>query len=70
MTVPQFADVIAPVPTTHNPTMFFIVSLVALIFNAGLAIYQFKKIHDLKLNPLKDEVFADTKAYKEVIDNN
>ena len=70
MTVPQFADVIAPVPTTHNPTMFFIVSLLALVFNAGLAIYQFKKIHDNKLNPLKDEVFTDTKAYKEVIDNN
>ena len=70
MTVPQFADVIAPVPTTHNPIMFFIVSLIALVFNAGLAIYQFKKIHDQKLNPLRNEVFSDTKAYKEVVENN
>ena len=30
MTVPQFADVLAPIPTTHNPAAFFAVSLLAL----------------------------------------
>lgn len=70
MTVPQFADRIAPVPTTHNPTAFFIVSLVALIANAVLAIYQFNKIRKNKINPLKDEIYTDTKAYKQVVEEN
>ncbi len=70
MTVPSFADRIAPVPTTHNPTAFFIVSLVALITNAALAVYQFNKIRKNRLNPLKDEIFVETKAYKHVIEEN
>ncbi|MFT5760818.1 MAG: hypothetical protein ACI9LM_005605 [Alteromonadaceae bacterium] len=70
MTVPQFADRIAPVPTTHDPKAFFIVSLVALLANIALVVYQFNKIRKLKLNPLKDEIFTDTAAYKLVIKEN
>ena len=54
MTVPQFADVLAPIPTTHNPTAFFVVSLIALASNVALAAYQLYRIRKLKLNPLKD----------------
>lgn len=70
MTVPSFADRLAPVPTTHNPTAFFIVSLVSLIVNAAVAGYQINKIIKKKLNPLKDEIYIDTKAYKQVIKEN
>ena len=70
MTIPSFADRIAPVPTTHDPKAFFAVSLVALLSNAALAVYQFAKIRRLKLNPLKDELFSDTKAYKAVVAEN
>ena len=70
MTVPSFADRIAPVPTTHNPTAFFIVSFVALIANVALAVYQFNKIRKNRLNPLKDEIFTETEAYKRVIAEN
>ncbi|MCJ8351522.1 DUF5692 family protein [Moritella sp.] len=72
MSVPQFADKIAPVPTTHDPKAFFIVSLVALLANVALVVYQFKKIRKrkLKLNPLKDEIYTDTAAYKLVIKEN
>lgn len=66
MTVPSFADRIAPVATTHNATMFFIVSLVSLMANAALAVYQFNKIKKNKLNPLKDEIFPETDVYKAV----
>ncbi len=66
MTVPQFADRIAPVATTHNPTAFFVVSLVSLVANAALAIYQFSKIRKNKLNPLKDEIYRQSNAYREV----
>ena len=51
MTIPQFADVLAPIPTTHNPTAFFVVSLLALASNAALAVYQFRKIRRPAPNP-------------------
>ena len=70
MTIPSFADRIAPVATTHNPKAFFTVSLLALIANAALAIYQFNKIRKNKLNPFKYEIFADSKAYSQVIAEN
>ncbi|OZI10934.1 hypothetical protein CEW92_14230 [Bacillaceae bacterium SAS-127] len=66
MTVPQFADVTAPVPTTHNPTAFFIVSFIALVANIALVVYQFNKIRKNKLNPLTAEIYTDTPAYKRV----
>ncbi len=67
MTVPQFADRIAPVPTTHNPKAFFVVSLLALLANVALAGYQFFRIYKLKLNPLKDEIYTNTRAYKKIV---
>lgn len=70
MTLPSFADRIAPVPTTHNKTTFFIVSFISLASNLSLAIYQFNKIRKNKLNPIKDEIYADTKVYKCVIKEN
>lgn len=70
MTIPSFVDRIAPVATTHNATAFFVMSLLALIANVALAVYQFYKIYKSKLNPLKDEIFVDTKAYKQVVADN
>jgi hypothetical protein len=67
MTVPTFADRLAPIPTTHNPTAFFAVSFLALASNVVLIGYQFYKIRKKKLNPLKDELYADTKAYERVM---
>lgn len=70
MTVPSFADRLAPIPTTHNPDAFFVVSLIALLSNVALFAYQFNKIRKKKLNPLKDEIYTDTKAYQKVLDEN
>lgn len=70
MTVPQFADKILPVPTTHNPKAFFIVSLISLLANLALFIYQYYKIFKLKLNPLKDKIYKDTKTYQKIVDEN
>lgn len=67
MTIPQFVDKIAPVPTTQYPQAFFMVSLIALIANLGLFIYQAVRIVKLKKNPLKDEIYNDTKTYKKVL---
>ncbi|MBS9767927.1 MAG: hypothetical protein KGV44_10370 [Flavobacteriaceae bacterium] len=67
MTFPQFADRIAPIPTTHNPNAFFAVSFVSLSVNVALFVYQIIKIRKQKLNPLKDEIYSDTETYKRVI---
>ena len=70
MTVPQFADKIAPVPTTHNPKAFFVVSFVALLANVALFVYQIIRIKKKKLNPLKDEIYEETKTYQKVLAEN
>jgi len=70
MTVPSFADRIAPVPTTHNPKAFFIVSLLALIANVSLAVYQFNRIRKNRLNPLRDEIYKNTAPYMKIVEEN
>ncbi len=70
MTIPSFADRIAPVPTTHNPAAFMLVSALALLANVALVAYQFTRIRKYRLNPLKDEIFVRTQAYQEVILDN
>lgn len=70
LTVPQFADRMALVKTTHDPRAFFVVSLVALLANVAVAAYQFKRIRDRRLDPLRDELYADTDSYRSVVDGN
>lgn len=70
MTVPSFADRIAPVPTSHNPTAFFILSLLALLSNAALFVYQLYRMRQRKLHPLKDEIYRDSTTYKKVVQEN
>lgn len=70
MTVPSFADRLAPVSTTHNPVAFFIVAFLSLSVNIIAVIYQFRIIISKKLNPLKDEVYVNTSAYKLVVSEN
>lgn len=70
MTVPQFADRIAPVFTTHNPTAFFAVSAVSLAANAAVAIWQLIQIRRRHLNPLTDEIYAETASYKSIVEEN
>lgn len=69
MALPQFYT-FAEIPTTHNPTAFFVVSLIALAANVALTAYQFHRIRTRNLNPLKDELYNDTKNYREVVEEN
>ena len=70
LTITVWPTTATPVPTTHNPTAFFIVSLLALVSNAGLFIYQVSVIIKKKKNPLKDELYVDTKHYKKIVTQN
>ena len=70
MTVPQFVDRLAPVHTTHNPTAFFAVSLLALLSNVALAVYQVYRMRRKNLHPLKDELYKETGAYQRIVAEN
>jgi hypothetical protein len=70
MTIPQFADKIAPVPTTHKPEAFFTISLIALLANLTLFAYQSVIIIKKKKNPFRDEVYAKTRIYQKVVAEN
>lgn len=71
MTIPTFADKIAPVPTTHNPKAFFIISFIALTANIALVIYHFNRVRKNKVALLQgEEVYKDTYAYQSVIREN
>ena len=70
LTVPQFVDRIAPVPTTHNPTAFFVVSALALAANVAVAVWQLVQIRRRHLNPLKDEIYSETASYRAIVEEN
>ncbi len=67
MTVPEFNTQMAPVHSTRSPKALFIVSILAFVLNLALFVFQTIRIRRHKLNPLKDELYTETKAYKSVV---
>jgi len=67
MSVPEFftAGKFA-VASSHNPDAYMFVSVISLVFNAGVAVYQIRTIAKTKRNPLKDELYTELKSYKEI----
>ena len=68
--MPQFADKIAPVPTTHDPKAFFTVSAIALLANFALFAYQIVRIRRKKINPFKNEIYTETNTYQKILSDN
>jgi hypothetical protein len=64
-TNPQFA-----VMSTHNPAAHYTISILALVFNIGVAAYQVYILIKKKKNPLKDELFTDHKSYRAIVAEN
>jgi len=52
------------VASTHSPAAYYTVSILALVFNVGVGIYQIITIVKTRKNPLKDNLYKDTKAYQ------
>ncbi|WP_430884388.1 DUF5692 family protein [Fusibacter sp. JL216-2] len=71
LTMPYFADTsIFAVKSSHSTTALIAVSALALASNVAVFIYQFRRVFKFKLNPLKDEIFTDLNAYKEIVEKN
>lgn len=67
LTLPYFADTsMFAVKSSHNTTALFAVSALALIANIAVFVYHFGRILKHKKNPLKDEIYTDLPAYKEI----
>ena len=56
--------------TTHNVAPMYILSILSIIANVGVLIYEIITIIKTKRNPLVEELYVDTKAYKEIITAN
>lgn len=68
-TIPTvFVNSVVTVHSSWNPAAMMLLSSITLIFNIGLLIYQVRKIMVNKYNPLKDELYKDTKHYKELVE--
>lgn len=68
MTVPHFfaAGSTFNVSVSYNPAANWTISLISLGLNVTLAVWQIIRIIKYKKNPLKDEIWQDTKEYQEI----
>ncbi len=54
------------VAPSYNPAANWSISILALVLNLVLAVWQVNRVVKNRLNPLKDEIFTDQPDYKEV----
>lgn len=58
------------VASTHNPTAYYTVSIIALIANLGVLAYQLYTVVKRKKNILRDDLYTHTNQYKSLINEN
>lgn len=58
------------VASTHNPTVYYLVSISALASNLAVAGYQLYTIKKRRVNPLKDEIYTELNTYKNIKEAN
>lgn len=67
MTIPNFfVDSKFAVASTHNPTAYYAVSIIALAANLAVAGYQVWTILKKKKNPLTEDLYSDLPAYQAI----
>ncbi len=67
MCFPAFVDTSKfAVKSTNDPSALMLVSSLALVSNIAVFVYYLYRIRKYKLNPLKEEIYTDLKAYKKV----
>ena len=67
MTIPNFfIEGKFAVASTHDPVVYYTVSIIALLFNAGIVAYQVYTIVKRKKNPLTDELYDHLKESRKI----
>lgn len=54
------------VDSTYNPTIYFVVSFLALAVNIAVLVYMVYKARKTKRNPYRGELYTDLAAYREI----
>lgn len=62
----SWENTLLPLPYLPNETLYYVVASLSLAANIAVFVYQLCVIRRKKLNPLKDELYTDTTAYKAV----
>jgi len=62
----KFFDIV----TTHAVAPKYILSILAIIINIAVLVLEIKTIRERKLNPLTNEIYTETKEYKETLQKN
>ncbi|OKL46239.1 DUF5692 family protein [Boudabousia marimammalium] len=71
MTFPNFfTEGQYAIHSTHNPTMYWIVSMLAFISNVAVAVYQVRMIVKTRRNPIRGELYTDSRSYKKIYSDN
>ncbi|PAT01335.1 hypothetical protein CI105_07085 [Candidatus Izimaplasma bacterium ZiA1] len=71
LTFPNYANTeYFSIVSTHLDAPKLFLSILAIIANVGVLIYEIKTIKRTKRNPLKEELYVDTLAYKEILKAN
>lgn len=67
MTFPSFVDSSQfAVKSSGSVEALWFVSMLSFVCNVAVFVYQFRRIRARKLNPIRDEIFTDLAAYKEI----
>ena len=56
--------------TTHNVAPMYILALLSIIINVSVLVYEIRTIVKTKRNPLKQELYIDSKSYECVLEAN
>ncbi len=68
LTFPNYANTeYFNIVSTHNVFPLYLLSIAAIIINIGVLVYEIKMIRSTKRNPLREELYADTKEFKEIL---
>ena len=71
MCFPSFVDTsMFAVKSSHNITALWVVSGLALASNVAVLVYEIITIARTKRNPLKEEIYTDLPAFKQVVADN
>ncbi|PWJ91251.1 hypothetical protein C7380_11159 [Oceanotoga teriensis] len=71
LTFPSFAsNSIFAVKSSHKPEALLLLSILSLIMNVSVLIYEIYTIKNNKLNPFKNEIYTKLKSYKKNLKQN
>jgi len=71
LTFPAFAsDSIYAVKSSHNPKALLTLSIIALVFNVAVLVYEIICVTKKKVNPLTQEVYTHLLAHKNILEEN